>query len=152
MKQEHTGHKAGREILLNKLDGYTYRLRSYASAGIGANKGKLVLIVYRSSRFIGAEMKKIYRHENWFKRCSTTMLDNAAGLGMAMLAGKIVQNTVEVKQFSNLWGLLATRPVVSERTFEVLSFGVEFVIALIVFTLTEHVIREYRQRRKSGHV
>ena len=68
---------------------------------------------------------------------------------MAMLAAKIVQNTVEVKQFSNLWGLLADRPLVSQSTYEVLSFSAEFVISLIVFTVTEHFIAEYRQRKRN---
>ncbi len=64
---------------------------------------------------------------------------------MAMLAARIVQNFVEVSEFSNLWGLLASRPVVTETTYEVLNFGVEFIIALITFTLTEHYISEYRK-------
>ncbi len=69
---------------------------------------------------------------------------------MAMLTGKIVQSYVEVEQFSNLWGLIATRPVVSESTYEVLSFTVEFFIALLVFTLTEHYLSEYRKRKKEN--
>jgi hypothetical protein len=149
MTQEQTGRKAGRELVWMKLGSCTCLLRNYASTGLRLNKERLIPIVYRSSRFIRGELKKVHHRENWFKRCGTTLIDNAAGLGMAMLAGKIVQNTVEVKQFSNLWGLLATRPVVSESTFEILSFGVEFFIALIVFTLTEHFIAEYRQRKKS---
>ena len=58
-------------------------------------------------------------------------------------------NKVEVQEFGNLWGLLATRPVVSESTYEILSFTAEFFIALIVFTLTEHFLDEYRQRKKA---
>ena len=68
---------------------------------------------------------------------------------MAMLASKIVQNQVEVREFGNLWGIFATRPVVSESAYEVLSFTAEFFIALIVFTLTEHFLDEYRQRKKT---
>ena len=68
---------------------------------------------------------------------------------MAMLSSKIVQEHVEVEQFSNLWGLLATRPVVSESTYEIINFTVEFFIALIVFTLTEHFLSEYRQRKNT---
>lgn len=149
MKQEQTGHKAKREILFKKLGSCTCQLRKYASAGMRINREKLVPIVYKSSRFIGGELKKVNRRENWFKRCGITLIDNAAGLAMALLASKIVQNTVEVKQFSNLWGLLADRPVVSESTYQILSFSAEFVISLIVFTLTEHYIAEYRQRKKT---
>jgi hypothetical protein len=79
------------------------------------------------------------------------MLDNSAGLGMAMFSTKIIENFVEVEGFGNLWGLLATRPVVSEATYEVLSFAVEFFVALLAFTLTEHYQEEFRQRRNNDH-
>ena len=68
---------------------------------------------------------------------------------MAMITAKIVQNYVEVKEFSNLWGLLAAHQVVSKKTYEILSFVVEFFVALIVFTLTEHYLEEYRQRKNT---
>ncbi len=96
------------------------------------------------------EAVKIHQQQNWLKRFGNTMLDNAAGLIMAMLSARIVQNFVETPEFSNLWGLLASRPVVSESTYEALSFAVEFFIALTVFTLTEHYIAEYRQRRETA--
>ena len=51
-----------------------------------------------------------------------------------------------------LWCLLATRPVVSEATYEVLSFAVEFFVALLAFTLTEHYQQEYRQRKNTDQV
>lgn len=112
-------------------------------------KEKLAPHIHKNSSRIGREIVKIHNKQNWFKRCGSTVIDNAAGLGMAMLAGKIVQNQVEVQEFGNLWGLLATRPVVSESTYEILSFTAEFFIALIVFTLTEHFLDEYRQRKKA---
>ena len=112
-------------------------------------KEKLAPHIHKSKSCISDEVVKIHKKQNWFKRCSTTVIDNAAGLGMAMLAGKIVQNQVEVQELGNLWGLLATRPVVSESTYEILSFSAEFFIALIVFTLTEHFLDEYRQRKKA---
>jgi hypothetical protein len=116
--------------------------------GVKVYKEKLAPHIQESSSHISDEIVKIHKKQNWFKRCSATVIDNAAGLGMAMLAGKIVQNHVEVQEFSNLWGLLATRPVVSNSTYEILSFAAEFFIALIVFTLTEHFLEEYRQRKK----
>ena len=111
-------------------------------------KEKLAPRIHKSSSLVSDEMVKIHKKQNWFKRCCTTVIDNAAGLAMAMFAGKIVQNQVEVQEFGNLWGLLATRPVVSESTYEILSFTAEFFIALIVFTLTEHFLGEYRLRKK----
>lgn len=115
-------------------------------------KEKLVPHIHKSTSCLGREVLKIHNRQNWFKRCGSTVIDNAIGLGMAMLASKIVQNQVEVQQFSNLWGLLATRPLVSETTYDVLSFTVEFFIALITFTVTEHYLTEYRQRKMTTEV
>jgi len=115
--------------------------------GVKVYGEKLAPHIHKNSSRISDEIAKIHKKQNWFKRCSVTLIDNAAGLGMAMLAGKIVQNNFEVQEFSNLWGLLATRPVVSERTYEILSFSAEFIIALIVFTLTEHFLDEHRQKK-----
>ena len=74
------------------------------------------------------------------------MFENSVGLAMAMLSTKIIQHFVEVRELSNLWGLFATRPIVSEATYETLSFLVEFIIALIVFTISGHFFEEYRER------
>ena len=126
------------------------RSKKYISTGIRTCREKLAPGMQKGSSFIGHEIKKIHGKQNWFKRCGITMIDNAAGLGMAMLAGKIVQSHVEVQQFSNLWGLLATRPVVSESTYEILNFAAEFFIALIVFTLTEHYLDEYRKKKNQS--
>ena len=121
-------------------------------SGIKIYQKKLAPCFHKSTSCFKHEMVKIHNKQNWFKRCGITIIDNAAGLAMAMLAGKIVQNQVEVQAFSNLWGLLATRPVVSESTYEILSFTAEFFIALIVFTLTEHYIEEYRKKKKATEV
>ena len=126
--------------------------KKYIISGIKIYKARLAPHINKSSSRIGQEILKIHKKQNWFKRCGCTAIDNAAGLAMAMLTGRIVQNYVEVEQFSNLWGLLATRPVVSESTYEILNFTVEFFIALIVFTLTEHYLSEYRKRRKTSVV
>jgi len=115
--------------------------------GVSVYKKNLSPCIKKVSSCVRQEIVKIHKKQNWFKRCGLTLFDNGAGLGMAVLSSKIVEDNVEVEQFSNLWGLLATRPVVSEGTYEVLSFTVEFIIALIVFTLTEHYLAEYRQRK-----
>jgi hypothetical protein len=120
--------------------------------GIKVYKENLAPHIHKSSSTIRHEVVKIHNKQNWFKRCGNTMIDNTIGLGMAMLAGKIVQNQVEVQGFGNLWGLLATRPVVSESTYEILSFSAEFFIALIVFTLTGHFLDEYRQRKRTTEI
>ncbi len=103
-----------------------------------------------SSTRLKGELVRIHRQQNWAQRCSTTLSGNAAGLGMAMLSTKVVESMVETREMSNLWGLLADRPVVSETTFEVLSFSVEYLLALIVFTITEYYIAEYQRKRESS--
>ena len=103
---------------------------------IAIYKNSLAPNIKKFSSCLSREMVKIHKRQSWFERCGRTLLDNGAGLAMAMLSSKIVQEHVEVEQFSNLWGLLATRPVVSESTYEIINFTVEFFIALIVFTLT----------------
>lgn len=126
--------------------------KKYTVLGIKIYCEKLAPHINKGSARIGHELLKIHNKQNWFKRFGFTMLDNSAGLGMAMISTKIVQNFVEVEGFGNLWGLLATRPVVSEATYEVLSFAVEFFVALLAFTLTEHYQQEYRQRKNTDQV
>ena len=124
--------------------------KKYSILGVKIYSEKLAPNIYKSSKLVGQELLKIHKSQNWLKRFSTTMLDNSAGLGMAMISAKLVEKVVEVREFGNLWGLLATRPVVSETTYEVLSFIVEFFVALLAFTLTEHYRDEYRERKKSS--
>lgn len=66
---------------------------------------------------------------------------------MAISSAKIVEYFVEKREINNLWGLLASRPTVSDTTFEILCFLAEFLVALIVFTLTEHYLTSLRNRQ-----
>ncbi|MDH5612596.1 MAG: hypothetical protein OEY66_09100 [Gammaproteobacteria bacterium] len=125
--------------------------KKYTALGIKVYNEKLAPNINKGSVKIGQELLKIHKKQNWFKRFGFTMMDNSAGLGMAMFSTKIIENFVEVEGFGNLWGLLATHPVVSEATYEVLSFAVEFFVALLAFTLTEHYQEEYRQRKNNDH-
>lgn len=111
---------------------------------------RVVPAVGSGSTRIKGELVKIHRQQNWRQRCSTTLTGNAAGLGMALLSAKVVESLVETREASNLWGLLADRPVVSETTFEVLSFSIEYLLGLIVFTITEYYIAEYRRKREGS--
>ncbi|MCK5003269.1 MAG: hypothetical protein KAJ92_03855 [Gammaproteobacteria bacterium] len=126
--------------------------KKYTILGAKVYNEKLAPNIYKGSKLVGQELLKIHKKQNWLKRFAVTMLDNSAGLSMAMISAKLVESVVEVSEFSNLWGLLATRPVVSEATYEVLSFIVEFVVALLAFTLTEHYRDEYRERKKSSSI
>lgn len=111
---------------------------------------RLISLVGRGSLRITGELLKIHRQRSWMHRAGTTLSGNAAGLGMAMLSTRLVENMVEKREFSNLWGVFAERPVVSETTFEMLSFGVEFLLGLVVFSVTEYYMAEYRRRRQPG--
>lgn len=123
--------------------------KKYTEVGVKVCNEKIAPTAIKSAEKISAELLKIHSKQNWVKRFSVTMIDNSAGLGMAMVSAKLVESLVEVREFGNLWGLLATRPVVSETTYEILSFAIEFFVALIAFTLTEHYQEEFRQRRAS---
>ena len=65
-----------------------------------------------------------------------------------MLSAEVVGTFFEVRSFNNLWGLFPQRQLVSDTTFSMISFGVEFVVALTVFTLTEHYLGEFREWRQ----
>lgn len=134
-------------VVSNKITNCSSILLGWANTGYRLNKQHVLPYARKGAAYVGNEIKKINKEQKWSKRCGTTLIDNSIGLCVAMLASKIVENTVEVEQFSNLWGLLASRPVVSEDTFQALSFSVEFLITLLVFTLTEHYISEFRQRK-----
>ncbi|HEY9051246.1 MAG TPA: hypothetical protein VIQ03_06855 [Gammaproteobacteria bacterium] len=119
-----------------------------AALGKAFCMNKLVPCLYIGTRLVKHEFIRIHEKQNWFQRCGATFAGNAIGLSMAMLSTKVVEHFVEVREMSNLWGLLASRPVVNETTYEVFSFVVEFAIALIVFTLTEHFYEELMQKRE----
>ena len=123
--------------------------KKYTMIGYKFCNEKLSPTARKGAEKFSQELLKIHRKQNWLKRFSVTMLDNSAGLGMAMVSAKLVESFVEVREFVNLWGLLATRPVVSETTYEILSFVIEFFVALLAFTLTEHYRDEYRQSKKT---
>lgn len=89
----------------------------------------------------------LYRRHAWMQRCGSTLNKKALGLGIAMLSAKLVGNMVETRQVSNLWGLLASRPVVSETTFAVLLFVVEYVVALLVFAVIDHYVTVFQRLR-----
>lgn len=107
----------------------------------------LIPCAVSSSKFVKQEFIRIHRNQNWFKRCGMTLSGNAIGLMMAISSAKIVEYFVEKREINNLWGLLASRPTVSDTTFEILCFLAEFLVALIVFTLTEHYLTSLRNRQ-----
>lgn len=127
-------------------------IRRWLTAFYAVLRRRVMPAVGSGSVRLKGELVKIHRQQDWTQRLSTTFSGNAAGLGMAMLSTKVVESLVEKREFSNMWGLFAKHPVVSETTFEVLSFIVEFVLGLIVFTITEYYVGEYQRRREAGQV
>ena len=151
-KYIHVFKQAGLKSLTLSKHGLLFILirqpKKYTFAGKKICKEKLIPGICTGSSLIKKEIIKIHQKKHWFNRCSNTMSGNAIGLGTAMLSTKVVEHFVEVREMSNLWGLLASRPVVSGTTYEILSFFAEFSIALIVFTLAEHFYEEYRQHKR----
>jgi len=107
----------------------------------------LVPAIRSCSVIVKNEALKIHNKQSWLARAGTTFASNAAGLGTAMFSTRIVEYFVEKRELSNMWGLFSSRPVVSETTFEILSFLIEFVIALFIFTITEYYFSEYLGNR-----
>lgn len=122
-------------------------IKSWIWAVYRLMRQRVLPAVGSGSKRVKGELVRIHHQQNWVQRCSTTLAGNAAGLAMAMLSTKLVASMVETREASNLWGVLADHPVVSERTYEVLSFGVEYLLGLIVFTITEFYIAEYRRKQ-----
>lgn len=113
-------------------------------------RGQLLPATCNGARRMYHGATALYRRHAWLQRCGSTLNKKAIGLGIAMLSAKLVSHLVETRQVSNLWGLLANRPVVSETTFTVLLFLVEYFVALLIFALIDHSVARY-QRRRTQH-
>ena len=68
--------------------------KKYMILSIKIYRQKLAPHINRGSSCIGHEVIKIHKKQNWLKRCSSTVIDNAAGLGMAMLSRAFLTATV----------------------------------------------------------
>jgi hypothetical protein len=101
------------------------------------------------SRAIGVRLAKIHRTQNHAKLARDTLISNGVGLLMGMLSAQFVSQFFAVKGIHNLWGILSKQTMVSDASYKALCFGVEFLVALAVFTLTDHFIDEYQTRRKA---
>lgn len=145
--------KQGRHLFNLIAQGLRERLWPMAKRGMErgyqVTRNHLMPSISSGTRRIRGELANIHRQQNWLQRFSNTFAGNAAGLGVAMLSTKLLESMVEKRQFSNMWGLFAEHPVVSETTFEVLSFGMEFLVGLVVFTVTEYYVAEYQRRRNA---
>ena len=110
-------------------------------------RARVVRTTVRATCAIGTEVGKIYRGQNHGRLIKETLLAHGAGLLMGLSSAKLIGRFFDVKGMHNLWGLFSKRTLVSENTYQVLCFAAEFIVALVVFTLTDHYVREYRARR-----
>jgi hypothetical protein len=115
--------------------------------GLAAAGTLVVLRTRRVSTRFGAELRKIKNKNDHARRLRETFVSNAAGLLMGMLSAQFVGQFFAVRSVHNFWGLFSTQTFVSENAYRTLCFSVEFFVALIVFTLTDHFIDEYWSRR-----
>jgi len=112
-------------------------------------RGQVFLQARRVARAVGIELVKIHRAQNHTKLVTDTFVSNGAGLLMGMLSAQFVSRFFDVKGMHNLWGITSKQTLVSVSTYKGICFAVEFFVALVVFTLTDHLINEYRSRRES---
>ena len=119
----------------------------YGRKGKALYYSKLVPGVKRVSRPIKNELVKIHRKHNLLDKFRVTLIHKGLGLYLAMISAGFVSRFIEVRSVNNLWGLFPERQIVSETTFSIVSFSVEFIVALTVFTVTEHYLGEFREWR-----
>ena len=123
----------------------------YGRKGKTLYHNRLLPGVKRVSRPIKNELIKIHRKRNLLDKFRVTLIHKGLGLYLAMMSADFVSRFIEVRSVHNMWGLFTERQLVSESTFSIVSFGVEFLVALSVFTITEHYLgefQEWRQRQK----
>jgi hypothetical protein len=144
-------HKAFRESRSFVKESVIPGTLHYGRKGKTLYHNRLVPGVKRISRPIKNELIKIHRKRNMLDKFRVTLIHKGLGLYLAMISAGFVGGFIEVRSVNNLWGLFPERQLVSETTFSVVSFSVEFLVALTVFTITEHYLdefREWRQRQK----
>jgi hypothetical protein len=120
----------------------------YGRKGKTLYHNRLVPGVKRVSRPIKNELIKIHRKRNMLDKVRVTLIHKGLGLYLAMISAGFVSRFIEVRSVNNMWGLFTERQLVSESTFSIVSFGVEFLVALTVFTITEHYLGEFREWRR----
>lgn len=82
-------------------------------------------------------VKTLHQKQHWLQRSGSTLRGNAIGLCIAMISAQIISHFVEVRGAGNLWGLFSSKTTISDNTYRVVSFVVEFLVTLIVFSWVE---------------
>lgn len=92
-------------------------------------------------------VRTLHSKKHWAHRSGITLWGNAIGLGVAMISAQLVSRFIEVRGAGNLWGLFSKRTLVSENSYRLVSFLVEFLVTLIVFSVIEYYMDQRRQNR-----
>ena len=93
------------------------------------------------------ELGRMHTRQHFWERFKSALMHKSLGLILAMFSADIVGSFFETRRAGNLWGMTSRGQLVSDETFAVMIFVVEFVIALLVFTLTDFYMEEWRERR-----
>lgn len=92
-------------------------------------------------------VRSLHGKKHWARRSGVTLWGNAIGLCIAMVSAQLISHFIEVRGAGNLWGLFSKRTLVSENSYRLVSFVVEFLVTLIVFSVIEYYVDQRRQRR-----
>lgn len=101
-------------------------------------------------RLMKQELGKMHQKQHFWERFKSALIHKSLGLILAMFSADLVGYFFEQRRASNLWGITAKGEIVSHETFTVIIFIVEFIIAMVVFTLTDHYLDEFKQRRQKN--
>lgn len=93
-------------------------------------------------------VRNLHTKKHWVRRSGATLWGNAIGLCIAMLSAQLVAQFIEVRGAGNLWGLFSKRTLVSENGYRLVSFIVEFMVTLVVFSAIEYFMDQRRQNKQ----
>jgi hypothetical protein len=106
-------------------------------------------VVHIVSHGTAVSLRTLHNKKHWSLRFRTTFWGNAVGLAIAMISAQVITNFIEIRGVENMWGLFSKRTVVSETSFRVLSFIVEFIVTLLVFSVIEYFLDQRALRKQS---
>lgn len=124
----------------------------YGRLGHGAYRQTLLPGMRRVTAPIQGELGKIRQRQDLAGRFRSTLIHKGLGLYLAMLSAGLVSQFFEVRGIDNLWGLTSQRTLISHDSMAMICFGVEFIVALTVFTLTEHYLEVWREHCGDSYI
>lgn len=100
------------------------------------------------TRTLVTTLHNLHGKKHWLHRFSGTFWGNATGLAIAMMSAQVVSQFIEVRGAGNLWGLFSKRTLVSESGYQLVSFVVEFLVTLIVFSVVEYLMDQHARKKQ----